>query len=212
MVQTPQPMASGAGPSGERPRLKHNNDWHTAEFVGDWRVRDAARMERAVWLARLIDAVPFAADRPLRVLDVGGGYGAVSRAVLRAFPHASVTLHDYSEVMFDQAADYLAAEADRIAYARADLWDRSWATQVAGPFDLVVSALCIHNLMDMPVIAACYCEVRTVLRSGGVFLDYDHYDHIEDMDAHLRLFEQAGYSRIECLHYETPTAIVRATA
>jgi ubiquinone/menaquinone biosynthesis C-methylase UbiE len=92
------------------------------------------RAERAIRLARLIDAVPFAADRPSRVLDVGGGYGAVSREVLHAFPRARVTLHDYSRVMFDAGA-------------------------------------------------------------------------------HLRLFEQAGYARSSaCLHYESPTAIVRATA
>jgi ubiquinone/menaquinone biosynthesis C-methylase UbiE len=146
------------------------------------------------------------------MLDVGGGYGAVSREVLRAFPRAQVTLHDYSQVMFDAAADYLTDYAGRVAYAQADLWDRSWACRVGGPFDLAVSALCIHNLMDMPVIAACYREVRTVLKSGGTFLDYDHYDHIEDMDSHLRLFEQAGYAKVECLHYDSPTAIVRATA
>lgn len=207
MAQTPTFDASS-----ERPRLKHNHDWHSADFVGDWRVRDAARAERVVWLARLIDAVPFAADQPLRVLDVGGGYGAVSEAVLRAFPRAQVTLHDYSQVMFDSASEYLADHAGRVSYARADLWDRSWTAQVGGPFDLIVSALCIHNLMDMPVIAACYREVRTLLRPGGVFLDYDHYDHIEDMDTHLRLFDEAGYARVECLHYDSPTAIVRATA
>lgn len=206
-------MSEPQDPKREKSRIKHDHDWHSADYVGDWRMRDQAREEsRQLYLARMIEAVPFARDAALSVVDIGGGFGAASKAVLQAFPKAQLTLHDYSQVMFDQARDYLADYADRLRLARGDLWDRSWTAALGGPFDLAVSALCIHNLMDMPVIGACYGEVRGLLKSGGVFLDYDHFEHIEEMAAHLRLFEQAGYARVECLWHETPTAIVRATA
>jgi SAM-dependent methyltransferase len=146
------------------------------------------------------------------VLDVGGGYGAVTRRVLQAFPRAAVTLHDYSPVMFDQARDNLSDFAGRVRYARADLRDPAWTAQVGGPFDLAVSALCIHNTLDLAVIARCYRDVGLLLKPGGCFLDYDHYDHIETIQFHLDLFAQAGYARVESLWYESPTALIRAWA
>lgn len=195
------------------PRCKHTHDWHSLESVRDWRTRDAKRAEeRERWLTRLIAAAPFAADATIQVLDVGGGYGAVSKRVLQAFPCAAVTLHDYSQVMFDQARDALSGFTDRVRYVRADLRDAGWTTQIGGPFDLVVSALCIHNTLDMAVIGRCYRDVHTLLKPGGCFLDYDHYDHIGTVDTHLALFAQGGYERVESLFYEPPTAIIRAWA
>lgn len=114
--------------------------------------------------------------------------------------------------MFDQARENLSGFADRVRYACADLRDPSWTEQVGGPFDLAVSAICIHNLMDLAVIARCYRDVRTVLRPGGCFVDWDHYDHIETAEVHLDLFKAAGYARVDCPCYESPTAIIRAWA
>lgn len=69
--------------SAAKPRIKHDQDWHSADYVRDWRERDSSRTdERARWLARLIAALPFGRDEALRVLDVGGGYGVVSEQVL----------------------------------------------------------------------------------------------------------------------------------
>jgi SAM-dependent methyltransferase len=206
-------MAQDAEQPPAKPREKHDHDWHSCDCVRDWLVRDRGREEeRRVWLDRTVAAIPFARDARLRVIDIGCGYGAVSKAVLAAFPNAELTLHDYSQVMFDHARDNLAAYADRVSAVRADLRDPDWAKQVGGPFDVAVSALCLHNTMDMAVIAAAYRGVREILRPGGCFIDYDHVDHIEGLDAHLRLFEQAAYTRVECLCYEAPTAIIRATS
>jgi SAM-dependent methyltransferase len=176
----------------------------------DWRLRDQAREgSRQIYLARMIDAVPFAREAALRVVDIGGGFGAASKAVLQAFPRARVTLHDYSQVMFDQARDYLADYADRVRMARGDLWDRSWTAQLGGPFDLAVSALCIHNLHGHAGDRRLLWRVRTVLKPGGVFLDYDHFEHIEDMAAHLGLFEQAGTPGSNLWHEPRPRSCAR---
>lgn len=206
-------MTQGSEPPSTKPGEKHDHDWHSCDCVRDWMVRNRGRdEERRVWLDRTISAIPFAHDASLRVIDIGCGYGAVSKEVLAAFPNVEITLHDYSDVMFGHARETLAAYAGRLRTARADLRDPDWAQQVGGPFDLAVSALCIHNTMDMAVIAAAYRAVRTILRPGGCFIDYDHVDHIEGLDAHLALFERAGYAQLECLWYDAPTAIIRATA
>lgn len=210
---TPISGAPDAATVVTKPRCKHENDWHSVDSVRDWRVRDARRAdERERWLTRLIAAVPFVGEDVLRVLDVGGGYGAVSERVLEAFPAAEVTLHDYSDVMFGQARETLSGFGGRVRYARADLRDPAWIGQVGSRFDLVVSALCIHNTLDMAVIARCYRDIATLLKPGGCFLDYDHFDHIGTIETHLELFARGAYARVETLWYEPPTAIIRAWA
>lgn len=160
----------------------------------------------------MVDAVPFAQDAPIRVLDVGGGYGAVSEAVLRAFPKAQVTLQDYSQAMIDQARGFLAGFGARVSFALGDLTDRKWIEQFAAPFDLAVSAIAIHNLMEMPLIAASYRDIRAVLKPGGLFIDCDHFDHVETIEAHMAAMKAAGFAQVECLWHQSPTGILRATA
>jgi SAM-dependent methyltransferase len=204
---------SGSHPQSAKRRPKHEHDWHSREYVSYWMTKDRGREEkRRPLLHRMIAAAPFAKDAAIRVLDVGGGYGAVSDKVLAAFPRAEVTLQDFSHVMLDEARDHLARYGNRVHYVFGDLRDRLWTEQFDRPFDLVVSAIAIHNLMDMRTIAACYGEIRDILRPGGYFIDCDHFDHVEDVEAHIKAFKKAGYAQVECLWYESPTGIIRARA
>ncbi len=200
----------------ERPatgRVRHEHDWQSPDYVNHWMEKDRGRGERRLpLLQRMIAGVPQARDAALRVLDVGGGYGAVSEQVLRAFPRAEVTLHDFSPAMLDEARLHLAEHAGRVRYVLGDLRDRSWVEALGGPFDLVVSAIAIHNLESMTAIVAVYHDVRGVLATGGWFVDYDHFDHVEDIEAHIKALKRAGYAQVECLWYESPTGIIRARA
>jgi ubiquinone/menaquinone biosynthesis C-methylase UbiE len=199
----------GAARAGAR----DEHDWHSQDYVSFWMTKDRGRTEkRRPMLQSMIGAAPFETDAALRVIDIGGGYGAVSAHVLAAFPRAEVTVQDFSQVMLDEAREHLAAHGERVRFAFADLRDRLWAEQFEQPFDLAVSAIAIHNLLDMPTIAACYQEIREILKPGGYFLDCDHFDHVEDIEAHIKAFKKAGYAQVECLWYESPTGIIRARA
>src|SRR5262249_40883980 len=129
------------------------HDWNSLEYVDRWIARDRARdaMRRPV-LQVMLKAAPFAADAALDVLDIAGGYGAVTDEVLRAFPNARVTLHDFSAPMLQRAGERFAASGARVRCAQADLSDPGWTKAVGGPFDLAVSAIAIHNLREMPVM------------------------------------------------------------
>lgn len=191
----------------------HEHDWHSQDYVTYWMTKDRRREERRrPLLDRMMAGTPFEKTAALRVLDVGGGYGAVSERVLEAFPRAQVTLQDFSHVMLDEARDHLSAHEARMRYAFGDLRDRLWTEQLEGPFDLAVSAIAIHNLADMPTIAACYREILGILKPGGYFIDCDHFDHVEDIETHIKAMKQAGFSQVECLWYESPTGIIRARA
>jgi SAM-dependent methyltransferase len=191
----------------------HHHDWHSQAYVTDWVAGDDARAdERKPIIDRLIAAVPFARDAAIEVLDVGGGAGAITAAVLEAFPNAKVVLQDYSEPMLARARERVSAHAARVRYAVSDFKDPGWANQVGGPFDLIVSGIAIHNLYDLPAIADCYEAIRSLTKSGGCFLDYDHFDLVGGVPLHQHSMRVAGFASVDIVWHEHPTAILKANA
>lgn len=183
--------------TGTKSQDKH--DWQQADYAEAWVAKNQQRVERrSVLLARMMAEAPYAADAALRVLDVGGGYGFVSAAVLKAFPRAQVTLQDFSEPMIAQARAYLAPHAAQMQFELSDLRDPAWSVGL-GRFDLVVSAIAIHNLRDLAAMASCYAAIRSLLAPGGWFLDCDHLDKAGGGDLHVDLLRQAGFKNVRAL-------------
>ena len=191
--------------SDQRGRLSSPHDWHSTRYVADWVVHDTARdPERRPRLRAMVEAAPFARDAALQILDVGAGYGAVTEEVLQVFPQARVTLQDYSTPMLDQARTRLAGHQVQLRYVTCDLTDPAWPRAVGGPFDLAVSAICLHNLQDNAKIFACYEAIRDLLRPGGWFLDYDIF--FDGVEPHIVALRQAGFTRIERIWEARPRA------
>jgi hypothetical protein len=97
-----------------------------------------------------------------------------------------------------------------VRYAEGDLRDPRWTAAVGGPFDLAVSAIAIHNLRDLDLIAGCYAGVARVLKPGAVFLDYDLFDLIGGVAAQSASLRAAGFAHVDCLWQESPRAILVA--
>jgi tRNA (cmo5U34)-methyltransferase len=156
-------------------RGSRGHQWQSQDYAAFWvadaEARDDDRIEQLRLLANLI---PHPHDAPIRVLDLGAGYGIVTSMVLARFPNARVTLFDLSEAMLAHARPRLAAHADQLDWALGDLTTPAWVAAVRGPYDAVVSAAVLHNLGDGPRIAAIYGELVGLLRPGGAFLCYDH--------------------------------------
>ncbi len=197
--------------SSSEGRAVDRHDWHSPGYVDEWIARDLQRDdERRARLRNMLSYAPYPANGPIAVLDVGGGYGVVTEEVLRAFPGAKVTLQDYSQPMLDRAKQRLASHRGQIEYAAGDLREPGWVRQVGGPFDLVVSAIAIHNLRDAAAIAACYRAIAGLVKADGVFLDYDLFDLIGGLDQQLRTIEEAGFAAVGCIWQQPPLAIIRA--
>ncbi|MPZ41594.1 MAG: methyltransferase domain-containing protein [Rhizobiales bacterium] len=189
------------------------HDWHSHRYVADWIARDARRMaERMPILEALIAAVPFPSDAAIDVLDVGAGAGVVTEAVLDAFPAARLTLQDFSEHMLARAKETFSSHDRAIHYVQCDLNDPAWPHKVGGPFDLVVSGIAIHNLKDLAAMAACYEAVHGLLKPGGCFLDYDHFDNFGGVPLHQHSMKVAGFKAADPVWHRHPTAVIKAVA
>jgi SAM-dependent methyltransferase len=117
-----------------------------------------------------------AGDAP-RVLDLGGGTGSTTRAVLDARPGARVVLVDENPDMLAVAHEFLPpANVERTVVA--DLAD----PPPDGPFDLVVSALAVHHL-DGAQKRALFASVRRLLAPGGRFALADVIVPVDPADA-----------------------------
>jgi SAM-dependent methyltransferase len=185
------------------------HDWHSTDYVSGWITHDFARdPERRPLLQQMLSSAPFPPDAELKVLDVGAGYGVVTEEVLKAFPHAHVTLQDYSQPMLDQARQRLAGRSAQLFYVLCDLFDPSWPQHVGGPFDLAVSAIALHNLGNPDKIFACYRAIHDLLGEGGCFLNCDRF--VDGVERHMAELRDAGFGRVECVSQQAPRAILVA--
>jgi tRNA (cmo5U34)-methyltransferase len=177
-----------------------HHDWHSVEYVDDWITKDYTRDdERRPVLRRVAQLLPLPRDRAVRVLDIGGGYGMLSREVLDEWPDATVVLHDFSAPMFDQARRRLADVGDRLAFHHGDLRDASWTEGLTVPFDAVVSALAVHNVRDPAVIRRLQRDVFALLAPGGAFLDVDIMRPPASPETQLAWLRDAGFARAEAV-------------
>jgi ubiquinone/menaquinone biosynthesis C-methylase UbiE len=188
----------------------HEHEWQSRAYVDAWIARDVTSdAERRPVIRAGLAAMPFDADASIRVLDVGGGYGVVTEEVLKGFPHAVVTLQDYSQPMIERARERLSAYAERVTYVLCDLREPRWAEDVGGRFDLAVSALALHNLREMSLIAACYRAIYGLLLPGGIFVNWDYFP-AQGVDAHLGALRDAGFERISYAWQRPETASITA--
>jgi SAM-dependent methyltransferase len=222
-----KPAGSGHAPHAHRHRGDHalthsdhahgqahghlEHDWHSESYVDYWIKRDEARDdERRPRIIEMIALAELPQDAALAVLDVGGGYGFVTREVLRTFPNARVTLQDYSQLMLDRARERLEKWSGRMTYVLADLTDPAWSARVGGPFDLIVSAIAIHNLRDRGAITACYRAIAGLLKPGAPFLDYDLFAPTGGIETHIGMMQDAGMTRVSRAWDDGHAAIVVA--
>jgi SAM-dependent methyltransferase len=155
-----------------------SHDWHDAEYVRQWVEENEARIEgRRSQFDLIADFIPHTPDSPISILDVGAGWGPVTRHLLSRFPNAHVTLFDYSDQMFSQARAHLAPFADRVVFVIGDLSHPGALSgaleEAGGPFDAIVSSSCIHNVRPTERIPVLYAEMHRATAPGGCFLNLD---------------------------------------
>ena len=153
---------------------RDHHDWTSDAYVEEWVTRQrAADPTRAQRFQLLCDLFPFPTDATVTILDVGAGYGPVSKFILDQCTNATCIAQDGSTPMLQQARQIMASYGARFQPCQSDLFDKNWLPQQFGPFDAAVSVSCLHNLRDFKRISEIYDDIRMHLKPGGVFLNLD---------------------------------------
>ncbi|MEE8519440.1 MAG: class I SAM-dependent methyltransferase [Dehalococcoidia bacterium] len=194
-------MTTGSGQTPRQGAEQHNesDEWQKQEFVDAWVTRDDGRQDqRQPMVKEAIALLPFDKGSAISALDVGAGYGVLSAELLRNFPKAAVTLQDVSEPMFSHARERLAEHASQLTFVQSDFSLDSWAEGIQGPFDVVISAIAIHNLYDDGGISRVYKDVCGLLGESGMFVNLDYAGQAGGVDAHIAWLKEGGFARVEC--------------
>lgn len=102
-----------------------------------------------------------------RVLDLGGGTGALAAAVAERFPRASIEIWDTDPAMLATARTRCAAYGQRVSFV-----ERSFA-ETLSECDAVVACIALHHVKDMGAKRKIYGNIHHALRQGGIFANAD---------------------------------------
>lgn len=159
--------------------------WQEPERVQEYVTRTTERAdERKAWFLQMADLFLFELDAPIRVLDVGSGYGAVAAAVLERFPNATAIGLDISAPMMEVGREKMAQFGDRFRYHIGDFAEGTLPDNLAGRFDAVVSSAAIHHLPSAEK-QRLYKSIYERLNSNGCFFNVDAVDPEEEDVAEL---------------------------
>jgi SAM-dependent methyltransferase len=143
--------------------------------VANWlerqKEREPERRRQFVTIRALIPKTP---DQEFSYINLGAGPGNLDEVLLAQFRGAQATLVDTSFAMLGAARQRLERFGDRVEYVQANLASPEWAGAVAGPFDIAVSSIAIHNLRDPRRIRELYAETYRLLGHGGMFFNLDY--------------------------------------
>lgn len=173
------------------------HDWNSEEYVEDWAQRQMRNETlRARQFALLASLLPFDSEAGFRFMDVGCGYGALSKFLLETFPRSTAVCHDGSAAMAKLGGQRMKEIQGRFEYVISDFSKKDWSQVAGGEFDVVVSCNAIHNVRVGETIQAVYREIFGRVRSGGRFFNLDRGS--ATMEDQLGWFRSAGFHDVEC--------------
>jgi tRNA (cmo5U34)-methyltransferase len=118
-------------------------------------------------LATGVELLTALARPTARVVDLGGGTGALSAAVLEALPEARVTVLDVDADMLAEARRRLVRFGDRVDFREGSFLDPLPSA------DAFVASLALHHVHDLEQKTRLYGVIHAALGPGGVFLNLD---------------------------------------
>jgi len=185
----------------------HNpHDWDSSEYVSNWAAKqDPKEIEREDQFRLLANTIPYDKKLPIRILDVGAGYGALTQFLLSQFPDATAVCQDGSEQMVKLGKERMKHLKGRVAYALCDFSKAGWSRSLTGPFEAVVSSIAIHNVNSPNIVRGIYEEIFPLVKDGGCFLNFEIL--LLPLEDQLKWLRQAGFREEKCFWQGTRTAV-----
>jgi tRNA (cmo5U34)-methyltransferase len=161
-------QASGSG------EVRAGHWWKEEDRVREYVTRnDEAAGDVADVFGILNGLLPFEAQAPLRILDIGSGHGVLAAAVLDAFPDATAIGLDISAPMMEEGRQRMARFGERFRYHEGDFADGALPSDLPGPFDVTVSSRAIHHITP-EAKRRLFADVFQRTAPGGCFFDIDN--------------------------------------
>ena len=143
----------------------------------------------------LTQTIPHDKNLPIRILDVGAGYGALTQFLLSQFPNATAVCQDGSEEMAKLGKERMADFKGRFDYVFCDFCKPGWTQKLTGTFEAVVSAIAIHNAGSPKIIERIYHDIFPLVKSGGCFINFDR--ERPPLDDQMKWLRDAGFQDVK---------------
>ncbi len=114
--------------------------------------------------------IPFEANQPFEVLDLGAGTGVLSQFIAAKFPHAKILLADIAPEMLKLAQERFARAGREVDSRMRYLILDHGQDPIPGRFDAIVSGLSIHHL-EHEEKRALFARIYAALPAGGIFIN-----------------------------------------
>ena len=159
---------------GNEEHAHDHHDWASPEYVSKWaQGQDLKELQRQEAFAALAYTIPYDKTLPIKILDLGAGYGGLSRFLLERFPNATAICQDGSEEMAKLGHERMEEFAGRFSYVITDFSRHGWSKLLPGPFEAVVSSIAIHNVKSTSIMRGIYEDAYALVKPGGCFLNFD---------------------------------------
>jgi tRNA (cmo5U34)-methyltransferase len=167
-------MSKSQSPS-DSSDVSWQDTWGSREFVERWATKGGWQAPmREAQTAVALRMIPHPLDAPIRVLDIGAGYGALAAAVLRERPKATAVCLDASEAMLTLGREKNTDFKDRIMFVQGSLETPDWLKCVQGDFDAVISSRALHHFTENQRRRYIFKEVFGLIRQKGCFINADN--------------------------------------
>jgi ubiquinone/menaquinone biosynthesis C-methylase UbiE len=164
----------GQGGEPGRQRGRDSHDWASPEYVSKWATgQDPKEGARIDAFAVMAATIPYDKASPIRILDLGAGYGALTQFLLGRFPKATAVCQDGSQEMARLGDERMKDVAGRYEYVFCNFGQKGWSKSIPGQFEAVVSSIAIHNVRLVEIVHSIYEEAFGLVKPGGCFLNFD---------------------------------------
>jgi tRNA (cmo5U34)-methyltransferase len=102
-----------------------------------------------------------------RVVELGGGTGALSEAVLSKLSNVEIEIWDVDDDMLGVAQQRLRRFGERVTLRHESF------TEPLEPCDAVIATLSLHHIPSLDAKCAVYQNIFNAICSGGIFLNGD---------------------------------------
>ena len=99
MANTSRSSDHDHGHDSNRKHGHHHSphDWDSPNYVSDWaKGQDQKEANRQEAFGAMANTIPYDRAQPIRILDLGAGYGALTQFLLQRFPNATAICQDGS--------------------------------------------------------------------------------------------------------------------